>query len=132
MILYNLTKREKFALVFLTLLLVFFVIGYDFVKADSYGLDDTASKGYGGKVGQEGVPYDIPTIIGNIVGAALAFVGVIFFVLIVWGGYTWMMARGNEQEVVKAKELIYGSIIGIVIILAAYAITSYIGKIFVP
>lgn len=70
---------------------------------------------------------DISVIIGKIVGAGLAFIGVVFMILIIYGGILWMTARGNEQQVEKAKELIYAAVIGLVIVLSAYAITYYVG-----
>ena len=70
-----------------------------------------------------------PTKIGTIIGVLLSFIGTIFFVLIIYGGFLWMTARGNEQNVTKAKDLITSAVIGLVIVLAAYAITSYIGTI---
>lgn len=66
---------------------------------------------------------DLPQTIGRIIQAFLSFLGVIFLILMIYGGYLWMMARGNEQEVEKAKNLIRSAIIGLVIVLAAYAIT---------
>lgn len=69
----------------------------------------------------------LPERVGQIVGYILSFVGTIFFLLIIYGGFKWMTARGNEKEVNDAKELIYSSIIGIVIIFSAYILTSYIG-----
>jgi cbb3-type cytochrome oxidase subunit 3 len=66
---------------------------------------------------------ELPQKIGEIIQAFLSFLGVIFLVLMIYGGYAWMMARGNEQEVVKAKNIITNAIIGLVIVLAAYAIT---------
>lgn len=64
--------------------------------------------------------------IGSIIGAVLAFVGVIFLILIIYGGITWMTAGGSEEKIKKAKGLIVNSIIGLVIILAAYSIVSFI------
>jgi len=106
--------------------------------ARASGLDD-AVKGLNQSAGQayEGSPStkdletgitDIPSAVGTIVGAILAFVGVIFFILMIYGGFTWMMARGNEQEAAKAKDLIAAAVIGLIIVLAAYALTAYIGK----
>ena len=60
----------------------------------------------------------------------MAFIGVIFFVLMIYGGFLWMTARGNEQQVEKAKDLIISAVIGLIIIFAAYAITMYLGQIF--
>ena len=94
------------------------------------GLKKSASIAYDSKFSEEGpltVAKDLPAAIGQIVGAVLAFVGVIFLGLMIYGGFIWMMARGNESEVEKAKELIKSAIVGLVVILAAYAITKYVG-----
>jgi cbb3-type cytochrome oxidase subunit 3 len=71
-----------------------------------------------------------PTILaGNIVGAILSFIGVIFFILIVYGGFRWMLSEGNDEEVKKAQGIITAAIIGLIIVLGAYAITSFIGQV---
>lgn len=70
---------------------------------------------------------DLPGTIGRIVGVGLSFVGVLFLLLMIYGGITWMMARGNDADVRKAKDLITAAVIGLVIVLAAYAITAYVG-----
>ena len=72
---------------------------------------------------------NLPTMIGKIVGALLSFVGVLFLILMIYGGIMWMTARGNEQQVEKARSLIVAAIIGIIITLAAYAITMFVGNI---
>ena len=64
--------------------------------------------------------------IGQAIKLVLSMIGVIFLVLMIYGGYIWMMARGNESETQKAKTIIQNSLIGLIIIIAAYAITSYI------
>jgi cbb3-type cytochrome oxidase subunit 3 len=69
----------------------------------------------------------LPEIIGLIIKIFLSFLGVIFLVLIIYGGYIWMLARGNEQQVAQAKNIIEQAIIGLIIVLAAYAITALIG-----
>lgn len=68
----------------------------------------------------------LPTIVGNLVGAALALIGVIFMVLMIYGGFLWMNARGNDQQVEKAKNLITAAVIGLVIIAGGYAITQFV------
>ncbi len=66
-------------------------------------------------------------MIGKVVGAVLSFLGIAFFILIIYAGFRWMFARGNDQEVAKAKDIIVSAVIGLVIVLSAYAITFYIG-----
>ncbi|MEK7557837.1 MAG: hypothetical protein AAB530_01360 [Patescibacteria group bacterium] len=90
-----------------------------------YGLEETADSGYGPKTYEKSVS----GIIGKVVGAVLAFVGAIFLILVIYGGFMWMFARGNEAEVTKARDLIISAIIGLTIVLAAYAITKYVGSI---
>lgn len=89
-------------------------------SSDPYGLDTTAG------AAQLTTDKDVPTIIGNVVGAALSLVSVLFFILMIYGGVRWMLARGHEDEARKALDTIIGAIIGILIILGAYAITRFI------
>lgn len=65
----------------------------------------------------------LPEIIGQVISLILAFLGVIFLILMIYGGYIWMLARGNEQEIEKAKSIIRNALIGLIVVLAAYAIT---------
>ncbi len=68
--------------------------------------------------------------IGEIVAAAiqavLGLLGVIFLVLMVLAGFNWMTANGDEKKVEKATGTIKTAVIGLVIVLAAYAITYFI------
>jgi len=65
--------------------------------------------------------------IGLAISIILGFIGVLFLGLMIYSGYTWMMARGNQAEVDKAKKMVESSVIGLIIVLAAYAITYFIG-----
>jgi hypothetical protein len=65
-------------------------------------------------------------ILGGVVKVALSFVGVIFLLLMVYAGYLWMTARGDEGQVEKAETIIRSSIIGIVITTAAYSIAAFV------
>ncbi|NCN07785.1 hypothetical protein GW933_03815 [Candidatus Falkowbacteria bacterium] len=64
----------------------------------------------------------IYSIIGTIIQTLLGFVGVLFIVLVIYGGFTWMTAGGDSGKVQKAKDTIIKATIGIVIIMASYAI----------
>ncbi|MFH1173149.1 MAG: hypothetical protein V1692_01305 [bacterium] len=63
---------------------------------------------------------------GKVIGAALSLVGVIFLALMVYGGILWMTARGNDDQVNKARNIITAAVIGIIIVLAAYGITYFV------
>ena len=88
-------------------------------------LDVTANKG-----GIQSSTTDLPTIIGRVIGVALALVGVIFFLLILWAGFGWMLAQGDEEKVKQAKETIITATLGLIVIFGAYAITVFISSIF--
>lgn len=62
-------------------------------------------------------------VIGNTIGLALGLVGIIFLILMVYGGFLWMTARGESEPVEKAQKIIKAAIIGIIIVMSAYAIT---------
>jgi len=64
--------------------------------------------------------------IGVAVKGALSMVGVVFLVLMVYAGYLWMTARGEEETIKKAQKIIISSIIGLVIVLASYSITNFV------
>jgi len=68
----------------------------------------------------------IDVIIGTVISTLLAILGVIFLVLIVYAGYIWMIARGDEAKVEKSKNTIINSTIGLIIVLGAYAISYFV------
>lgn len=84
----------------------------------------TAS-GIGGKTPGE-ASEQLPVIIGNLVQAFISILGVLFLVLIIYGGWLWLTARGEADRVEKAKSTITRAIIGLLIIFSAYALTSFV------
>jgi len=71
-------------------------------------------------------PLDIRTIVANLVNVFLGLLGTIFVVLMVAGGIIWMTAAGNPEKVKKAINLMAAGAIGLLIVLAAFAITLFI------
>lgn len=69
---------------------------------------------------------DVPTYLGQIIGAGVALSGSIFLFLIIYGGIIIMTAAGNEERYGKGKKVIYWAVIGIIVIGAAYGITTFI------
>jgi hypothetical protein len=64
--------------------------------------------------------------VGIVIKATLSLVGAIFLALMVYAGFLWMTAYGEEEPITKAKKIITASIIGIVIVVGAYSLTDYI------
>ena len=91
---------------------------------------DSQDSGIKDQLGQAfddtGTPTDVRTITGNVIKVFLAFLAIIFTVLIILAGYKWMTAGGNETRLGEAKAQIRTGIIGFIIIICAYAITEFI------
>jgi len=84
-----------------------------------------------GNYGLDSVPSDVPrgeigdTIV-RVVQYVLGLVGVILFVMIIYGGILYMTAAGNEEQAKKAKSVLTYAIIGIVIIAFAFIIAEFV------
>jgi len=74
---------------------------------------------------------NIESIISNIIKIILSFTGAVFLMLVLIGGYQWMVAGGNEEKLGQAKQRIINSIIGIIIVLSAYLFTHFITTVFI-
>jgi len=78
---------------------------------------------------QEEVGYatkDLRTVVGSIIKTVLGFLGVVAIVIVLIGGFKWMTAGGSEEKVGEAKKWLISGIIGLAIVLAAYAITTFV------
>lgn len=64
--------------------------------------------------------------VGQILKFAMSFLGIIFTVLMVYGGFLWMTARGDSDQVDRAQKIISQSVIGLIIVVASYSISAYI------
>ncbi len=65
-------------------------------------------------------------IVGKIINIALGIVGTIMVVLFIFSGFIWMTAAGNEEKITKAKRILSNAIVGIVIVIMAYAISYFV------
>lgn len=92
------------------------------------GLAGAASEltSVGTGIGTADTGTDLPTLIGNLISVLLSVLGVIFVVLVVYAGFLYLTAGGEDEKVKKAKKLLSQSIIGLVIIIAAFAIADYV------
>jgi len=69
---------------------------------------------------------DVRIIIARVINVALGLLGVIAVALIVYSGFLWMTSAGNPDRIKKAKAVMINAIIGLLIILSSYAITTYV------
>ena len=88
------------------------------VFALNTGLQYGTATGLGTKDLREGIM--------SIVRLLFGFLGVIAILLMLWGGFRWMTAAGNEEKTGEAKKIITAGIIGLVIIFISYAIATFV------
>ena len=69
---------------------------------------------------------DPAAIVGAIISTAIGLMGVVLLCYLLLGGFTWMTAGGDETKVKKARAMITNAVIGIVIVVSAYAIANYV------
>jgi len=115
-------------------IVILLVLAANFYIASGVGAD-TAKGELQNQLNKAGAPWGgaVPTgetslagIVATVVKAFLGLLGIIFLVLIIYAGYNWMTAQGDEEKVTKAKETLTRAVIGLVIITAAYAITYFV------
>lgn len=84
-----------------------------------YGLDKTAPQaGY-----QQS---DIYTFIGQGINLFLGLLAIVFLGIMLYAGFRWMTARGKEEYAGKAKNALEAGIIGLIIVVSAYAISNFV------
>ena len=101
------------------------VKAYSLAVADPFGIETAANQ-----AGIKAIPAvakkEPPQVVADVLGIALTFLGIIFFALMIYAGVTWMVAMGDSSRVDTAKQTLEAAIIGLLIVLAAYAITSFV------
>jgi len=93
-------------------------------KVSEGGLKDVAPA-----YGQTGTPsasYDIRIMIARIIKIVLELLGIIALVIILAAGFRWMTAGGDEEKVTTSKKQLVNGLIGLVIILAAFSIATFV------
>jgi hypothetical protein len=95
------------------------------VHAQNLGIDDVHKAGT-----QAGFTQATETTlaenIGRLITVLFSVLGVLFTVLIVYAGYLWMTARGEDEQVTKSKNIMGRAVIGLIILMSAYSITRFV------
>jgi hypothetical protein len=69
-------------------------------------------------------------IVNELVGALFIAGFLLAFFYMILGGFTWITAGGDKTKLEKARGEITNAIIGLIIVAAAYALTSLVGQFF--
>lgn len=109
---------RKTAVVCFLAVFLFLILPYLVLAQDQFGLEAAA---------QIGLPrVDLKVAIVRIIQIILGFLGLVAVIIILYGGYVYMTAAGDPKKTEKAKKILIDAIIGLIIILAAFTIVSFI------
>ena len=116
------------------LLLAFILVVFCLPVTPVLALNPLTDTGLSAAQEQAGLPTNIgpggannvATVIGEVIGIGLSMFGIVFFLLMLYGGFYWMIARGDSARVDKAKEIIEAAIIGLIVVVGAYAIANFL------
>lgn len=120
-------KKKILSLFMVSLFLVPF-LGLTTVNAaannDVFGLGyvEGDSTGNGINLGDK----DPRAMVAQLINVVLTLLGIVAVIIVILGGFKWMTAAGNEENVASAKKLLGAGIIGLVIILAAWGISRFL------
>ena len=65
-------------------------------------------------------------IVGRLIQSGMGLLGIVVVVIVMWGGYKWMVSGGKEEKVADARKTLINLIIGLAIMLSAYSIVNFI------
>ena len=96
-----------------------------FIKSETFKDDQDIAASQA--AGYEGVTEtSMFAVIQTVISAFLSLVGVILLAYLLYAGYNWMTAQGEEEKVTKAKDTLKRAIVGLIIIVGAYAISIFV------
>ncbi|MBI2551396.1 hypothetical protein HYV73_03585 [Candidatus Uhrbacteria bacterium] len=65
-------------------------------------------------------------LIPNLIDGALSVLGIIFLFYVLYAGFLYMTAEEDTKKTGKAKDMLRNGIIGLIIIIASYAIANFV------
>lgn len=68
-------------------------------------------------------------LIKNIINFFLGFLGLLAVVMVIYGGFLYVSSAGNEENVNKAKKILLYAVVGIIVIIAAFALVNTLLKV---
>lgn len=61
----------------------------------------------------------------KLINLAISFLGIIAVIIVLIAGFKWMTAGGNEDKVADARKMLVAGLIGLAIVLSAWAIAKF-------
>jgi len=115
-------SKTKLTIVFSFILLAGLLFGFSIVRAVAEGPYLGLDYGKYTNLGSQDIRFTVAMIIQVVLG----LLGTIALVIILYAGFKWMTAGGNEEGIKSAQKILTAAVIGLVIILTAYSITRFV------
>ena len=80
----------------------------------------------GGSLGDDLGSQSLEQLIASIIQVLLSVLGIIFLILTIYAGFLYLTSQGDKDKAGKAIKLLTQAVIGLVIIIAAYAISAFV------
>lgn len=71
----------------------------------------------------------LATLISNIITAIVVFSGVVLFVMLLVGGFSYLFSGGDQKKLEKAKGTLTGAFAGLLVLVGSYLILKLISTI---
>lgn len=63
--------------------------------------------------------------IGGYIGIAIGLIGTVALAFVIYGGFLWITAKGNAEQLTQARKMITNSVIAVIIVGFSYLITAF-------
>lgn len=125
---------NKLKTTLLTLALAFGLVAVPLAVAPVTSADTAANSVKDGvnKIGGDSGQADFNTGIKTIVNMLLFLLGVIAVIMIIYGGFRYVISQGDSGNTKAAKDIILYAVVGLVVAILAYAIVNFVITAFAP
>lgn len=86
--------------------------------------------GLGSIIIPKGFPTDVNIVIAGLVNILIGVAGVIFFAILLIGGFRYLTAGGDEKAAAEARKTLTNAFIGLIIIVASFLIAQLLFAVF--
>lgn len=73
---------------------------------------------------------NVADLVNKVLSVLIPFAGIILLLVLIWGGYDFMMSQGNPEKIKSAQAKITTGIIGFILLAISYLLVRVIAVIF--
>ena len=117
-------KISKTAIILSIITVAVFLLSFNVSLAQ----DPALGMNYAANIGLAQGEGDLRDLIVKIIKYALSFLGIIAVSVIMYAGYLWMTSGGSADRLAKAKKTLTNGVMGLIIIVASFAIVTFIAN----